>query len=57
MHTTDKHNERIANMTFATVYPHYVTKVTSKGRTTEELLQVQTSSFGLSLYHLLWLKT
>ncbi len=40
MHTTDKHNERIANMTFASVYPHYVTKVTSKGRTIEELFQV-----------------
>lgn len=37
MKTTEKHNERIANMTFASVYPHYVTKVEKKGRTTDEL--------------------
>ncbi len=35
--TTD---ERIANMTFASVYPHYVTKVEKKGRTTAELHEV-----------------
>jgi hypothetical protein len=40
MHTPDKHNERIAKMSFASVYPHYVTKVESKGRTVEELHQV-----------------
>ena len=40
MKETDKHNERIAKMTFATVFPHYVTKVESKGRTKEELYQV-----------------
>lgn len=40
MKTTPKHNERIAKMTFASVYPHYVTKVEKKGRTTEELQQV-----------------
>lgn len=40
MKTTAKHNERIANMTFASVYPHYVTKVEKKGRTEEELHQV-----------------
>ncbi len=40
MNTTDKHNERIATMTFASVYPHYITKVEKKGRTKEELLQV-----------------
>ncbi len=33
-------NERIAKMTFASVYPHYVTKVESKGRTKEELHKV-----------------
>lgn len=27
-------------MTFATVYPHYITKIESKGRTKEELLKV-----------------
>lgn len=40
MQVTDKHNERIAKMTFSSVYPHYVTKVERKGRTVEELQQV-----------------
>ena len=40
MKTTPKHNERIAKMIFASVYPHYITKVESKGRTKEELHQV-----------------
>lgn len=40
MKETDKHNERIAKMIFASVYPHYVTKVESKGRTKEELHKV-----------------
>ena len=40
MNTTDTHNQRIANLTFASVYPHYVTKVEKKGRTKEELHQV-----------------
>jgi len=30
----------MAEMTFATVYPHYVTKVEKKGRTKDELHQV-----------------
>ncbi|WP_026967608.1 DUF2200 domain-containing protein [Algoriphagus terrigena] len=42
MKPTDTHNERIAKMTFASVYPHYVTKVERKGRTKEELHQVIT---------------
>ncbi len=40
MKTTPQHDERIAKMTFASVYPHYITKVESKGRTKEELHQV-----------------
>jgi len=40
MKATPEHNERMAKMTFASVYPHYVTKVESKGRTIEELHQV-----------------
>ena len=40
MNTTPEHNERIAKMTFASVYPHYVTKVERKGRSKEELHQV-----------------
>lgn len=37
MNTTDKHNERFAKLTFAAVYPMYVKKVETKGRTKEEL--------------------
>jgi len=40
MKATPEHNERIAKITFASVYPHYVTKVEKKGRTKEELHQV-----------------
>ena len=37
MKTTNEHNERMAKMSFASVYPHYVTKVEKKNRTKEEL--------------------
>ncbi|ASS50436.1 MAG: hypothetical protein A3D31_12780 [Candidatus Fluviicola riflensis] len=40
MSTSPTHDERIAKMTFASVYPHYVTKVERKGRTKAELHQV-----------------
>jgi hypothetical protein len=40
MNTTAGHDERIATMTFASVYPHYVTKVEKKGRKKEELHEV-----------------
>ncbi|MEE2002389.1 DUF2200 domain-containing protein [Alkalimonas sp. MEB108] len=40
MTTTQEHDERMARMTFSSVYPHYVTKVEKKGRTREELHQV-----------------
>lgn len=40
MKTTEHHDARIASMTFASVYPHYITKVERKGRTKEELHQV-----------------
>lgn len=40
MNDTSHHDERIAKMTFGSVYPHYVTKVEKKGRTIEELHQV-----------------
>ncbi len=42
MTTTPEHDERIAKMTFASVYPHYVTKVEKKGRTVAELHEVVT---------------
>ncbi len=40
MEVTAEKNEQVANMTFASVYPHYVTKVEKKGRTKEELHEV-----------------
>ncbi|MBK8500826.1 MAG: DUF2200 domain-containing protein [Saprospiraceae bacterium] len=40
MKNTNKHDERIAKMSFSSVYPHYLTKVERKGRTKEELNQV-----------------
>ncbi|MEO1485909.1 MAG: DUF2200 domain-containing protein [Bacteroidota bacterium] len=42
MKVTDKHNERIAKMTFASVYPHYLNKAEKKGRTKGELHEVIT---------------
>lgn len=48
MTITPEHIERIAKMTFTSVYPHYVAKVEKKGRTKEELHQVITwlTGFG-----------
>lgn len=40
MNNPVRHNQRIANMTFASVYPLYLAKIEKKGRTEEELLQV-----------------
>ena len=40
MNISDATNQRIANMSFATVYPLYLAKVAKKGRTEEELQQV-----------------
>ena len=40
MKVTAEQNERISKMTFASVYPHYVTKIEKKGRTKAELHQV-----------------
>ena len=40
MKPTADHNERIAKMTFASVYPHYITKVEKKDRTVQELHQI-----------------
>src|SRR5687768_10074099 len=42
MKTANNHNERIAKMIFASVYPMYVEKVEKKGRTKEELHKVIT---------------
>lgn len=37
MNNTNQQDERIARMTFSSVYPHYLLKVEKKGRTKEEL--------------------
>ena len=40
MKTIPEHNERIAKMTFVSVFKQYISKVESKGRTIKELHQV-----------------
>lgn len=40
MNSTNNHDERIAKMIFASVYPLYLAKVEKKGKTKEELHQV-----------------
>ncbi|MXV53074.1 DUF2200 family protein [Pedobacter sp. HMF7647] len=40
MNNSNTQNQRIAKMTFSSVYPMYVAKVEKKGRTKEELQQV-----------------
>ncbi|MFN5595699.1 MAG: DUF2200 family protein, partial [Bacteroidota bacterium] len=37
MQPTPEHNEKMAKMTFATVYPLYLAKLERKGRSKEEL--------------------
>ena len=40
MNNSGTHNQRIAKLTFASVYPMYVAKAEKKGRTKEELHRV-----------------
>lgn len=40
MSTSPEHDDRIAKLVFASVYPHYVVKVEKKGRTVQELHRV-----------------
>jgi len=40
MKVTAEKNEQVAQMIFASIYPHYLNKVEKKGRTKEELHQV-----------------
>jgi hypothetical protein len=40
MEITTQHIAKMEKLTFSSVYPHYVTKVESKGRTKDELHQV-----------------
>lgn len=48
MNTSDIHNQRMASMTFASVYPLYLTKVEKKGRSKAELDQVITWLTGFN---------
>ncbi|MBI1316344.1 DUF2200 family protein [bacterium] len=52
MKTTPEHDLRIARITFASVYPHYVDKIQKKGRTLEELHQVIEWLTGFGSAHL-----
>jgi hypothetical protein len=48
MKRTLSHDERVAKLVFASVYPHLLAKVEKKGRTREELHQVITWLTGYS---------
>lgn len=48
MKSAEEHAQKFATMTFASVYPHYVSKVERKGRTVAELHQVITWLTGYS---------
>ncbi len=50
--TTPEHDARMAHMTFASVYPHYLAKVEKKGRTKEELHEVIAWLTGFDEKHL-----
>ena len=40
MNSTSKQDQRIAKMTFASIYPHYVNKIEKKNRSKDELHKV-----------------
>jgi hypothetical protein len=40
MKVTAEKNEKVAKMTFASVYPHYIKRLEKNGRTKEEFHQV-----------------
>ena len=52
MKTTLKHDQRMAKMTFASIYPHYVTKIEKKNRTKDELHKVIQWLTGFNLKEL-----
>jgi len=45
---TDKHNNRVAEMVFASIYPLYLNRLKKNGRTKEELDQVITWLTGFN---------
>ena len=50
MKTTQKHNDRVANFTFASIYPHYITKVEKKGLESKVLQEYD----NIELSHILF---
>ena len=40
MNSTSKHNQRIAKITFASIYTHYIRKIEKKNRSQDELHKV-----------------
>lgn len=40
MEVTQEKNDKVAKMIFASIYPHYVTRIEKNGRTKEELNEV-----------------
>tara|TARA_B110000438_G_C15357855_1_gene454980 strand:+ start:58 stop:456 length:399 start_codon:yes stop_codon:yes gene_type:complete len=52
MNTTLQHDQRMAKMTFASVYPHYVTKIEKKNRTKDELHKIINWLTGYNLKEL-----
>ena len=49
MNSTEKNIERVAKMSFASIYPLYISKIQKKNRTSEELNQVITWLTGYSV--------
>lgn len=52
MNSTEKNIERVAKMSFASIYPLYISKIQKKNRTAEELNQVITWLTGYSVKEL-----
>ncbi|MVO10456.1 DUF2200 family protein [Flavobacterium sp. TP390] len=48
MSTSPEHDQKIAKLTLASVWPHYITKVEKKGRSIQELYEVVTWLTGYS---------
>ena len=40
MSTSPEHDQKIAKLTLASVWPHYIAKVEKKGRSIQELYEV-----------------
>ncbi|MGC6438066.1 MAG: DUF2200 domain-containing protein [Flavobacteriaceae bacterium] len=50
---TSHHDDRLAKMSFASVFPHYVTKIEKKGRTKQELFTIIEWLTGFNEYQIL----